>query len=1260
MLENIYDHYQEKTVGSSDEVIMIHGNCRISRKEFNDKINLISQSILSLNIQPGHHIGIMLKPGMDRISALFAILKTGNVFLFIQPSDNEKEINELIKQANISCIIASSTSIASISKDLLTININNISETGHSTLDKENCLKRRKDNRDTAYLMHTSGSTGIRKITLGTHSGTINRLKWGWRVFPYESDDVCCHKTSTSFVDVIAEILSPILCGTLLVIVDDHQKNDIKELSKIINQHRVTHLTLVPSILRLILNDHTTIRENYHSVRTWFCSGEELHYDLVTSFKITFNSSRLINIYGSTEVSADCCYFDFTDEISSNRIPIGRPIDNMNIEILRDDNSQTKINEIGHIAVSGVGVSQGYHNNPTLNNKKFIIINNTRFYKTDDLGYKDDHGLIHYCGRNDDTVIAGGEKFYLNDLTRKIHSILGLQLRNVVLIKSSDQSSNIDVFIFVECDPENSNSNRDKIIEFISKEYANKFSFKLFTLVDIPLNTSLKVDGKALIIYASNHADTISTATRKTKNSGLKALWCSMLNIEEVNDNDNFFALGGNSLKGMHLISQIRSQLEINLNLGTLFKHPCFHEFEYQLNKSPKFKAIDKSDSSTAEFAQLTAGQQHILLSSLVSENHFLFNIVLHITLQGNLSLEYLSQSLNQLWDLNPELKTVFESVNGSFIQKRVTGSSFPLESIDKTNFRDENTICNKLLEEAKHYRFNIEKGPLVKSFLYQENQDHTHLILVFHHTIIDDISLDIFLRNLSDLYNNKQNEHKGQEKTGNSLDQISFLEQEYLQMREYKRSLNYWASKLHQIEKVPLPIDYPRRALARNLGNTLNIVLPSTISSHVFSFSKEHNTTPFIVLGTVFCLLLSSYSLSNTVPISMPITTRGRFDDQEIIGCFTNFITLVVSIISNQSFLENLSQFQEILFEGLEHRFVPFSHVLTELKQIRSISLSPLSNVMIISQSNHSEDFKIAGLTTVVNEENVNGSNTDLSLIIREGDNNIAIGFEYDTDLFAHPTIEKIAQQYLQILESALKSPTQCIIPNAFTKLETLDSNLIKIDTSVKEEFENRVSQHPNSIAVVHNNQHLTYLELNQISNQIGHFLISKGLLSNDLVGIYSCRSIRMLVFMLGVLKAGGCFLLLDHNLPESLILKQIHSLNLKYLVASSEDEHITEEFLKDNNIGRILLELEVFTDYPTHNLCTKVNPSNHCYYIQTSGTTGTPKVAMNHHRGALYHIQQSSKKLNLDSSFCILQTASVQSDVVVWQYLGPLTCRG
>ncbi|WP_341530410.1 amino acid adenylation domain-containing protein [Nostoc sp. UHCC 0302] len=633
---SLHHLFEQQVNRFPDALALISQSEQLTYQQLNQKVNQLAHYLKKLGVTTETIVAICLERSVDMIVAILAILKAGGAYLPLDPNYPVERLQFMLVDSQVSLMISHTSLINRLGKVkaiALDTDWEIIQQESH-----ENPLSTSSANH-LAYVIYTSGSTGIPKGVLGTHRGTVNGLHWLWKTHPFAPGEVCCQKTAISFVDSVWEIFVPLLQQIPTIIIPDAIAKDPQLLLETLAEYQVSRLVLVPSLLRLLLDNYGHITQNLSHLKLWIASGEVLSIDLVNSFQQLLPNAKLINLYGSSEVSANVTYYD-TSLLSEKTptVPIGYPIDNTQVYVLDDHLQLAPIGVVGELYIGGDGLAKSYLHRPQLTQERFIdnpfkkpeirsvkdeLDQSDRLYKTGDLVRYRNNGQLEYFGRHDDQIKIRGFRVELGEIAAAIAQHPSVQ--NSVVIAHNDAQGDKTLIAYV------ATQEKDiipQLQEYLQQKLLNFMIPSAFVLLDeIPLTPNGKIDKQALSthdVIRPKFNKSFVEATTFTE-LALVRIWEQLFNTSPIGITDNFFELGGHSFLAVRLMAQIYELFGHNLALSTLFENTTIEKLAkivsqpVSLSSNSLLVAIQSSGSYLPFFCVHAAGgdvNNYLILAS--------------------------------------------------------------------------------------------------------------------------------------------------------------------------------------------------------------------------------------------------------------------------------------------------------------------------------------------------------------------------------------------------------------------------------------------------------------------------------------------------------------------------------------------------------------------------------------------------------------------------------------------------------------------
>ncbi len=607
--------FEQQVELTPDSLALISQSEEVTYRQLNCKVNQLTHYLQKHGVTKETLVALCLKRSVDMVVGILAILKAGGAYIPLDPNYPVERLNFMLSDSQASILITQQEILKKLSLSSAKTVCLDIQKDEIAQESIENPLNISKAD-DLAYIIYTSGSTGIPKGVIGTHRGTVNGLHWLWKTYPFTPEEVCCQKTAISFVDSVWEIFAPLLQGIPTVIISNATILDPQLFIEALAHHKVTRIILVPSLLRLLIDNYHHLTNKLSQLKLWITSGEALSINLAKTFRELMPFAKLINLYGSSEVSANATYYDTSLlQDQANSVPIGRPIDNTQVYVLNRNLQPTPVGVVGELYIAGDGLARGYLNRLELTQERFIdnlFVSQKKLYKTGDLGRYLNDGNIEYWGRHDEQVKIRGFRVELGEIATVITQ--HPDIKESVVIASNDAQENQCLIAYVVTDNQNIAT---QLLSYLQQRLPNYMLPSAFVVLDaLPLTPNGKVDKRSLstnqVIRQNNTKSLI--APRNFTELSLVKLWENLLKTNLIGVTDNFFDLGGHSFLAVRLMAQIQDKFGHNLSLSTLFENPTIEKLapiisqrSHENSNSP-IVAINSSGSKIPFFCMHGAG----------------------------------------------------------------------------------------------------------------------------------------------------------------------------------------------------------------------------------------------------------------------------------------------------------------------------------------------------------------------------------------------------------------------------------------------------------------------------------------------------------------------------------------------------------------------------------------------------------------------------------------------------------------------------
>ncbi|NEO15135.1 MAG: amino acid adenylation domain-containing protein [Moorea sp. SIO3F7] len=676
----------------------------------------------------------------------------------------------------------------------------------------------------------------------------------------------------------------------------------------------------------------------------------------------------------------------------------------------------------------------------------------------------------------------------------------------------------------------------------------------------------------------------------------------------------------------------------------------------------PPIKAIPRDQKLPLSFSQ----ERLWFIDQLEgSKAPYIEHGALQIT--GNLNVLALEQALSEIINRHEVLRTSFSTINGKPIQVIDSDSTININVVDLQQYPEpeRETILKQEVQREATTPFDLEVAPLIRCKLWQLDSSEYVLVLTMHHIVSDGWSMGILIEELSSLY---QAFCVGAPSPLPELPiqyaDFALWQRQWLSGEILETQLNYWKQKLEGAPKLlQLATDYPRPTAPTYQGRTESFSLNTELTQKLQTLSRDSGTTLFMTLLAAFGTLLYRYSGQEDILIGTPIANRNRREIEPLIGFFVNTLVLRTHFDDNPSFSQLLKQVRETTLNAYEHQDVPFEQVVSALQPQRSLSHSPLFQVMFVLQNAPMGKLELPGLSLSQFNQHSTTSKFDLTLSMTETELGLVGTWEYNTDLFDRSTIKRMATHFQNLLSAIVDNPQLSVGELPLLSAEERHQLLVEWNDTASEYpkekcihqlVEEQVEKTPDAVAVVFEEEQLTYHQLNQRANQLAHHLLSMGVGPEVLVGICVERSVQMVVGLLGILKAGGAYVPLDPNYPSERLSYMLEDSGVEVLLTQQS----LVESLPSHNTQMVYLDSEwgAIEEYSQDNLEVGVDSDNLAYVIYTSGSTGKPKGVQINHKALVNFIESMQQKPGLESTDIFISVTTLSFDIAGLELYLPL----
>ncbi len=753
----------------------------------------------------------------------------------------------------------------------------------------------------------------------------------------------------------------------------------------------------------------------------------------------------------------------------------------------------------------------------------------------------------------------------------------------------------------------------------------------------------------------------------------LVSIWSDVLGLEFIDMNSIIYQLSEDPILSSQIVNHLQDRFDVELPTAKLFlntsiaKQAKCIEREVTSRMSgassrPSIQSVVRDDKLELSFAQ-----ERLWLVEQIAPDNSAYNIVMAIKIIGVLDRIILKKSLNEIISRHESLRTSFPIVNGKTFQQiasqlEIEIPVYDLHRNDETGLKEE--IKRYVLKE-KTYSFDLASGPVIRAVLLYKGKDEHVLLLTIHHIASDGWSLGVLFSELGTLYK-AYSQGLQSPLTALPIQYADFAvwQRQWLTGVVLENNLDYWRENLADLPTLNLPTDRLRPSIQTYNGSQVILQLPDELCTDLQNLSQTEGATLYMTMLATFAVLLHRYSGQDDVVVGSPIANRNQSEIEGLIGFFVNSLVMRTDLSGEPDFRELLSRVRNSALEAFAHQNLPFEKLVEELNPERDLSLNPIFQVSFALQNIPGIELDLVDLNLSTMHIETLKTHFDLDVYILEEATGLVIKFIYNTDLFDESTITRMLEHYRCLLNGVVSNPSCRIseLPLLTNKEEQkllIEWNNTTIDYPediyIHDLFEQQVKRTPNAVAIICEEKEITYQELNQSANQLAHYLTRLGVQPGIMVGIFTERSIKTIIGLLGILKVGGVYVPLDPDYPRERLAYMLDDARLSFLLTTNSGLDTFSE--KELNI--VCLD----TDWAIISQESKENPDYHtttdtpACIIYTSGSTGNPKGVIVQHGNIINLIHWLNETYPNRKGDVYCQKTSLSFIDSVWEIFGPLS---
>jgi amino acid adenylation domain-containing protein/non-ribosomal peptide synthase protein (TIGR01720 family) len=1276
---SLYALFERQVDRSPEAVALVFGEHQLSYAGLASRVDRLSRHLRdNMGVGPETRVGICMERGGQMIAALLAVLRAGGAYVPLDPQYPSDRLAFMLDDAEVGVSLTrrelSDRVPASRARPVY---LDDDWSEPAAAGDRWSAPEAEPDN--PAYVIYTSGSSGAPKGVAMGQRGLVNLIHWQIHGATGGSQARTLQFASLSFDVSFQEIFSTLCAGGTLVTMTESSRRDPAELLRCLDLDRVERLFVPFVALSQLAESAHGSRLVPRSLREIITAGEQLQTTPALRWLMEqLPEGRLHNQYGPTESHVVTALpLSRAPEEWSFLPPIGRPIWSADVYALDESLSPVPARVPGDLYLGGAALARGYLGLPELTAERFLphpfsVDPGGRLYATGDRARWRADGNLEFLGRADDQVKIRG--FRVEPAEVEAALATHPAVRQAAVVARRNQRNDNELVGYVVFDPHASELPKaGELRRHLSgtvPDYMVPSSF--VTLDALPLTPSGKLDRRRLPApeRARPELEQVLVAPRTPLEAELARLWSEVLSIDLVGIHDDFFELGGHSLLATQLVSRMRDRFQVELPLRELFEARTVAGVAAVIERSnPELAAPPIVPVPRDRELPLSFAQQRLWFIDRLIPGKASYNLPAAVRLKGELDVVALRRTFDEILRRHEVLRTSFPLVDGRPVQLIAPsrGPNVPLIDLSSLDASSRASATAELAGAEAKTPFELSRGPLIRIRLLRLDELEHVVLLTMHHIVSDGWSMGVMTREVAVLY---QAFSRGLPSPLPDLEvqyaDFAYWQRQWLAGDVLEREMDYWKRQLEGMSTLALPTDRPRPAVQTFRGGKHTFGFPASLTSRLQLLRPGPDHTLFMVLLAAFQMLLSRYTGETDVSVGSPIANRTRSETEGLIGFFVNTLVLRNDLSGNPSFRQLLERTRPMCLEAYAHQDLPLEKLVDALQPARDMSRHPLIQVMFALQNAPMPSVELpSGLTLETVATDTQSAKFDLLVSAWSGRAGLVGFVEYSADLFDPSTITRMFRHFETLLSGAASNPEASMWELPLLSESERHQLLVEWNDPcvppreagcIHELFEEQVERTPDSVALVWEQQKLSYGELKRRADRIAHRLLESGVGPEVRVGICLERSLEMVVALLGVLKAGGAYVPLDPTYPKE---------RLAFIVADAATSVILTSdallgLLPETGAERISVETVYGAGQVSLPPCRGADASSIAYMIYTSGSTGRPKGVAISHANAVALLRWAHDVFGGERLDGVLAATSISFDLSVFEIFAPLTCGG
>ncbi|MFD0021695.1 amino acid adenylation domain-containing protein [Streptomyces sp. NPDC058382] len=1218
-------------------------------------------------------VGILVARSTATVTASLAALRAGAAYVPLDPRWPTERLGRVAEVAPLRALIVDETTrthpwVRELGPDTAVLTVDAAGRVLRGGPATPGALPEVTGGARLAYVMFTSGSTGLPKGVGVTHADVL--ALGAHRAWGDAAEAVLLHSAYV-FDASTFELWVPLLNGGRVVVAPDGPLQPAV-LRDLVTRHGLTAAFLTTALFNVLAETDPDALGLPALIAT---GGEAAAPGVLQRIAAAHPGTTFLHVYGPTETTTFAtAHHVRSDEAPAGAAPVGRPLDGMRTYVLDAAMRPVPAGAEGELYVAGAGVARGYLGRPGLTATRFVADPFTgtgaRMYRTGDLVRQGADGTLHYVARADQQIKLRGHRIEPAEIETVLRA--DPSVRDVCVLVREDLPGDRTLTAYVVPAPGHA-PDAGLLAAHVGRHLPAYMVPAVIQPVDaLPLTPNGKLDRAALPKPVGPSA-TAGRPPRNALEEILAGLFADVLGVARVGIDDSFFALGGHSLLATRLVGRVRTALDTETEIRTLFENPTVRALATALRDAgrPARPALVPQRRPTT--IPLSYAQQRLWFLHRLEGPSSTYNIPFALRIDGPLDTDALHRALHDVVSRHAALRTVFPEGDSGPRQHITDPADVSLpcapEPVDEDKLHDR-------IRAAAAEPIDIENRHPLRATLLRLTHDAHVLVLVIHHIAADGSSLAPLTHDLGVAYRARVRDEEPAltplpvDYIDHTLWQRRLLGEEQDAESVVSRQLAHWKAALAGIpEMVELPWDRSRPAVSRHTGATHGFDVDRDTAQRIAELARTSGCSVFMVLQAALSVLLSRHGAGDDIPLGTAIAGRTDEAASDLVGLFVNTLVLRTDLTGDPTFLELLDRVKEFDLSAYAHQDVPFERLVELLNPARSQSHHPLFQTMLVLH-NHAPatGIDMPGLSVAGVPVDAGSSKFDLSFTFTEAydDSGAPSGMraavDYATELFDGSTVRALADRLVLLLSAVTADPgrplhTYDVLTAAeHTRLTAWGTGPVddRPAESVTGLFDAWVRRTPDAPAVRDATTTLTYGELDSRADALARHLAAQGIGPEDRVAVALPRTHHLVVALLAVLRTGAAYVPIDPDYPARRLSYMLDDAAPRMLLTTPA----THRRLPPSTVPHLYVtDLGDLTGSDRRATPTATgpdpvpHPAHPAYVIYTSGSTGRPKGVVVTHRGVGAMARTQIERLRVTPGSRVLHMASVSFDAAFWE---------